>query len=301
MICPCPKCDARTELDLSHIPEEGTSAKCPECKTRFWISKESFARRAVKKEGKALCYYCNNELNDYLDCPTCGVMYPDYCIVQTAKPVKRKKRKSSSAISFSLRTQRRTRSSFATQQTTERASKSVLVAVALLAVVLVLAVAGGIAYSHNKSEKQYTAGYFRALMGIKLGTDLNLRQCAAISATAKAKMAAGQAFDLRSSDRDKAKIAVARNDVDLLMKEIPAPPQKFIKANESLTRLYGVYAKSYALVDAPAGSLQSFSDSAGKVDGEFKQAAQELKAGLPAELAAAYQNALPKYPALRDL
>jgi hypothetical protein len=287
-------------LDLSRIPEDGTSAKCPECKTRFWISKESFARRAVKKEGKALCYYCNNELNNYLDCPTCGVMYPDYCIVQISKPVNRKKRKTSSSISFSLRTQRRTHTA-AQQQPTERSSKSILITVALLAVAVVLAVAVAIPYLNKQAEQKYTASYFRALLGIKLGTELSLKQCAAISASTKAKASAGQGFDLRISDQDKAKITAAKNDIDILMQKIPAPPQKFIKANENLTRLYGIYAKSYTLAVAPAGSLQSFSDSAGKVEGEFKQTAQELKAGLPAELAAAYQKALPNYTALRDL
>jgi hypothetical protein len=300
MICPCPKCDAKTQLDLSHIPEDGTSAKCPECKTRFWISKESFARRAVKKEGKAFCYYCNNELNNYLDCPTCGVMYPDYCVVQISKPATRKKRKTSSSISFSLRTHRRTRSA-AQQQHTERSSKSMLITVALLAVAILLAVAVAVPYLNKKAEEKYTASYFRALLGIKLGTELTLKQCAAISAGTRAKVAAGQGFDLTISEQDKAKITAAKNDIDVLMQKIPAPPQKFIKANENLTRLYGTYSKSYALAAAPAGSLQSFNDSAGKVEGEFKQAAQELKAGLPVELAAAYQKVLPKYAALRDL
>ena len=300
MICPCPKCNAKTQLDLSHIPDTGTSAKCPECNTRFWISKESFARRAVKKEGKAFCYYCNNELNNYLDCPTCGVMYPDYCVVQISKPAKRKARKTSSSISFSLRTQRRTRSA-AQQQPTERSSKSVLKTIALLAVIIVVAVAIAVPYLNKQKEQKYMAGYFRALVGIKLGTELTLKQCTAISSSTNTRTAARQDSGLSISDQDKATITAAKNDVDILMQKVPAPPKKFIKANENLSTLYGIYSKSYTLAVAPAGSLQSFSDSAVKVDGEFKQAAQELKAGMPAELAEAYRKVLPRFTALRDL
>jgi hypothetical protein len=300
MICPCPKCDAKTQLDLSHIPEEGTSAKCPECKTRFWISKESFARRALKKEGKALCYYCNNELNNYLDCPTCGVMYPDYCIVQLSKPDKRTKRKSSASISFSLRSQRRTRSG-TQQRPTERSPRSILISIAIAAVAVVLALAVGIPYFHSKTEHEYMSGYFRALYGIKLGADATLKQCAAASANARTKMAAGQTADIRLSDEEKTRLNLAKNDVDALMQKVPTPPQKFVKAGENLNRLYGVYTQSYTLAVAPAGSLQSFTDSTAKLDNDFKKTAAELRSTLPPELADAYQKAIPKYKALKDL
>jgi hypothetical protein len=300
MICSCPKCDAKTELDLSHIPEEGTSAKCPECKTRFWIAKESFARRALKKEGKTLCYYCNNELSNYLDCPTCGVMYPDFCVVQMSKPVRRKQRKTSAQISFSIRPQRRSRAVSQQEEPTEKTSKSILVTVGLLVLVAVLAVAIAIPYLNKKSEQKYATNFIRALYGIKLGTDSSIRQCATISAGAKAKISAGQNV-LNISEEDKTKLDAAKKDVDTLMQRLPKTPKKFSKVNENLARLYGIYTKSYSLAAAPSGSLPGFTDSAGKLESEFRQAAQELKASMPTELAAEYQKALPKFKGLQDL
>lgn len=302
MICQCPKCDAKVQLDLSHIPEEGAGEKCPECKTRFWISKESFARRALKKEGKSYCYYCNNELSNYLDCPTCGVMYPDYCVVQLAKPVKRLKRKTSSAMSFSFRPQKRSRSGLQ-QLPAERSSKSpksILVAVAVLVIIAVLAAAVGISYFNKRAEQRYTAGFFRALYGIKLGKDFSIKVCGDTSAATRARMTAGQGADLRVDDNARAKMDSVKTDIDALMQKIPAPPKKYAKTNENLVRLYGVFSKSYALSRTPTGSLQSYIDSSAKVDSEFKQAAQDLKMGFPPQLAEDFQKALPKYKALQD-
>jgi hypothetical protein len=304
MICQCPKCESKTQLDLTNISEEGTSAKCPECKTRFWISKESFALRATKKEGKSLCYYCNNELNNYIDCPGCGMMYPDYCVVHLTKPVKKAKRKTSSSLSFSMRSQRRSHPGSlvhpeSLSHSTKRASKKLLVAISILILVAVLAVALGIPYYNKRLETTYTAGYLYALNGIKLGTDLSLKECGTIIATAKSRSAAGQGADLRVGEDVTSRLNSAKTDVDAMMKTVPAPPQKYAKANENLVNLYGIYVKSHTLASAPSGTVQSFSDSAAKLEGEFKQSAAQLKSNLPPELAQAYQDVLPKYKALR--
>jgi len=299
MICQCPKCDAKTQLDLSHIPDEGTSAKCPECKTRFWISKESFARRAIKKDGKAFCYYCNNELNNYLDCPTCGVMYPDYCIVQTSKPVKRKKRKTSAPISFSLGSQRRTRVG-EPRVSAQRSPKTLLVTIIILALFAVLAVAVGVPYFNKRVQQQYFAGYFRALSGVKLAADQSFKECAAAAAATRARMGVGQGSDVQVNSDVKFRLNAAKNDVDALMKKVPTPPEKFVKSNENLNRLYGIYTKSYDLATSPAGNVQTFSDASARLEADFRQASQELKTGFPPELADAYQKALPKIKALKD-
>src|ERR1700687_2341971 len=99
----CPKCNAEIEIDLSNLPEDGAHTPCPECKGRFWISRESYARRALKKEGKLYCDKCGNELGHSIVCAACGVMYPDYCLVQTAKPPRRQVEKADFSLSFSLK------------------------------------------------------------------------------------------------------------------------------------------------------------------------------------------------------
>src|ERR1035441_3358055 len=86
MTCSCPKCHAQIEVDFSSIPENGTFTPCPECKGRFWTNKESYARMALKKEGSTYCDKCGKELGHQIVCAGCGVMYPDYYLVQASKP-----------------------------------------------------------------------------------------------------------------------------------------------------------------------------------------------------------------------
>jgi hypothetical protein len=292
---PCPKCNAMTEFDGSHIPEEGSSAKCPECKTRFWIARESFARRAVRKEGKALCSYCSKELGDYLDCPTCGAMYPDICAVQLSKPVAKKQRKTSAAIGFSIRSERRSRSF--TAQPAEKSSKTLLTFIILIIVVALAGAAIGIPYFNKKAEHAYSDGFFRALYGLKLGADQNFKQCATMSADARAT---GQNLSLLVSEKDKSRLNSAKSDIDLLMGRLPRPPQKYIKVNDSLTKLYGVYTQSYTLASAPSGSLPAFTSSAVALENEFRKASQELKGNMAPEQAEEFTKIVKKYKQLED-
>ena len=300
MIFPCPKCEARTELNASTIPEDGTSAKCPECNTRFWITKDTFARRAIKKEGKSFCYFCNNELSNYLDCPTCGAMYPDFCVVQLAKPVKKKKRKSSSSISFSIRPQRISRSTRSEQQTTQRASKPLLTAVVALVLAALLIAAIAIPYFNSRAEKQYTASYMYALYGIKSGVERNIKTCSLIAADGKARVESGRNFEPRTTPEEQVTLAKIKEEIDRSMTKAAKPPVKFGKQHEQLGRLYDSYTKSYSLAVSPSGSLPAFTDNINKLDSEFKQRAQELKAGMPAEMSAALNKAKVKYRGLQD-
>jgi predicted Zn finger-like uncharacterized protein len=292
----CPKCSTRTEMDGSHIPEEGASAKCPECKTRFWIASESFARRAMRKEGKALCSFCNNELSNYLDCPTCGAMYPDINIVQMSKPVARKQRKTSAAVGFSIRPQSRARAF--NHQPAEKSSRNLLITISLL-VLLALTGAGiGFLYVNSKAEQTYTDAFLRALYALKLSSDAQFRHCATLSASAKTS---GQDLAHLVTDKDKSRFASGKNDIDTLIGRIPTPPEKYIKVNNNLAKLYGIYSQSYALSVSPTGTWPAYTDSSVNLENEFKQAAKELKTSMPANLAEKFSKTADKYKPLKDL
>lgn len=300
MIFPCPKCDARTELNASTIPEDGTSAKCPECNTRFWITKDSFARRAVKKEGKTYCYLCGNELSNYLDCPTCGAMYPDFCVVQLAKPVKRKKRKSSSSISFNIRPQRISRSARSEQLTTQKASRPLLTVLVTLALTALLIAAIAIPYFNSRAEKQYAEKYMYALYTIKSGTERNFKACSLIAADGKARVDSGRNFEPRTSPEEQVTLTKIKDEIDRSMLKVSKPPAKFSKQHEQLARLYDSYTKSYSQAVSPSGSLPAYTDSTGKLDSEYKQRAQELKSGMTPEMSEALSKAKVKYRGLQD-
>jgi predicted Zn finger-like uncharacterized protein len=294
---PCPKCSAKTEFDGSHIPGDGVSVKCYECKTHFWVARESFARRALREKTKALCASCNNELGNYLDCPTCGAMYPDICVVQLSKPVTKKQRKTSATIGFSITPERRTRS-FAAAQPSEKSPKSLLTIIALVIVVALAGAAIGIPYMNKKAEKTYSDGFFRALYLLKMSTDYNFQLCEKLSADANAT---GQNPAFLVTEKDKSGLNSAKNDIDLLMGRVSKPPQTYSKVNDNLVKLYGIYTQSYTLVSAPAGSLPAFTNSATTLENEYRKATQELKGSMPSKMSERLKELSNKYKQLENL
>jgi hypothetical protein len=306
MKCTCPKCKAEIQLDLPPLTEEGTSSPCPECKTRLHVYNESFAARALRKVGEISCLKCGNELGHSIHCPSCGVLYPDYFVVSIGR---RRVRKVKTIREF--RASKAGRSELvaprpgaaplsAAQKPGTNTSKILLITVSL--VVLAIVVSLGIrAYQQHNAESQYTANYFRALYCIKTAADRSLKTCAKISVDWKGNLDAGRNVDPHISVQDEADLNKVRGEIEKYMQKLNPPPGKFITANEKLANLNGVYTKLHSLAIAPSGSLQSFTESASKLDSEYKKAAQELKASLPEKLAEELNKAKVKYKGLRDL
>ena len=295
MFLPCPKCGAMTEYDGSNVPSEGVSSKCSACNTRFWISRESFALRAFRKEGKAFCSHCNHVMANYLNCPDCGSLYPDICIAQLSKPVKRKQRKTSASIGFSIRPERRSRTISAAP--VEKSSKSILSVLVLLIVVVLAATGIGVAIYNSRANDAYTKAYFRALAGLKQGAEQNIKLCTNLTTEARKT---GLKLSSLVTDKDKTQLISAKSDVDLIMGRIPKSPQKYIKANESLAKLYGVYTQTYNLASAPSGSEAVFADSAANLEREFKKVSQELKGNMTSDMTEKFQQLAKKNSRFQD-
>jgi uncharacterized protein YbaR (Trm112 family) len=305
MICSCPKCHAQIEVDLSLIPETGTFTPCPECKGRFWINKESFSRMALKKEGNTYCDQCGKELDHVIVCRECGVMYPDYYLVQASKPPRRQVEKPD-LFSLSFAHKQATPTSYAytytgTKKSGERTPKVHLKRVGLLVIVALLAVGAGYFYNIKKSEQEYAKNFMRALFIIKSGTDLSLNTCAKISADWKSGMDAGQNSAPHISPETETSLITVKDATDKYLQKLVKPPQKYVKAQAKLADLYGVFTKVNALALAPSGSFPSFKDSANRSEAEFKTAVNELKASLPPELSTELKIAKTKFRGLQDL
>ena len=300
MMCSCPKCQANIEVDLSRIPEEGTLTSCPECKKRFWTGRESHARRALKKEGGIYCDKCGNLLDHSIVCRACGVMYPDYFLVQASRPPRRQIEKAGFSINFTLKPAAKSYSYTAAKKTAEKSSKSLFITVGLLVLVVAAAVAGVVSYQNMKAQQQYALNFVRALYVIKTGTDLSLKTCAKLSADWQAKLSAGQNIAPRVSVADETDMKTVKVEIDKYMQSLSKPPEKFLPANDKLARLHGINAKLYSLTVTPSGSLPAFADSVAKSENDFKLAAQELKAGLPAMLAEELNKAKTRYKGLQN-
>lgn len=305
MKCTCPKCSAKVELDLdlSSVPAGGTHGRCPQCSARFPISKETFASRAVRKAEETTCAHCGNPLAHSTFCPACGQLFPDY-FVAGAK-VQRQQAKSMSEsfgifgrISFSGKAKKKTY--VAHQKSTQKSVKSKVTTLVVVIVVIAAAVTAATLYNIRRAEQLFARNYFRAVTVTKYGMDVSLQTCAKMAADWKAKRDAGQNIEPKSSADDQARLAKAKDSAERSLATLANPPKKFITARDKLVKLNDVYKKANSLALAPSGSPQEYSDAATKVDAEFKQAAQDLKANLPPALTEELTAAKAKYRELKD-
>ena len=306
MICACPKCTARNEVDLAEIPEGGTSTNCTACKARFLITRESIAHRAYRKAEDAHCAKCGNDLGSSLHCPSCGELYPDYFVAEAPDVARKQARKIVEAfsslkdLSFEWGAKPKSvprytsRAKSVTPVSREKSRKFAMVVSGLMLLVVAVA-SGGWFYMQNKAQQQYAENYIKALYGVKSGMEYGLKACSKISEEMKSR---GNA---RISPEDEIKMGKVKDEVDKIMQKLKDPPGKFGQANEKLTKLYEIYKSVYILAISPTGSSARISGVASKAESEFRQGTQELKSSLPEELSEALKKGKNKYRGLRDL
>lgn len=297
MRCSCPKCTVKIEVDASLITEEGSYTPCPECKSRFWMNQESTARRALKKEGNIYCAKCGNELDHLIVCRGCGYKFPDYFLVQVSKPVRRKAGKSDRSMGFALKPVTQT---YALPSQSTTVSRKPLVMVIGLLVIAALVTSGAFFYHKTSLEKQYAENFILVLSGTKAGAELSLADCAKVSTEWKMRMDAGQNYIPSIPPEDAARLNKAKDRAEKNMQKLSTPPEKFVAANENLTKLVAAYNGLLAVTLKPSGSLASFTETVRNSENDFKLAAKALKDNLPAELAEEINQAKPKYIELRD-
>jgi uncharacterized protein YbaR (Trm112 family) len=304
MTCSCPKCHAQIEVDLTNIPEKGTFNPCPECKGRFWINRESYARMALKKDGETYCDKCGIVLDHKIVCTSCGVMYPDFFLVQASRPPRRQVEKLDLlSLSFTLRPAQPTSTYTYTPSAREHHIKTprprpILKTVGIAALLILLAFGINYFYNLKKSEQQFAKNYMRALYTITSGTDLSLKICTKTSSDWKMT---GQSSAPRIREEDATRLNSVKELTDRFMQTLDNPPNKFIVSKEKLAKLYDVYSKTTALAVAPSGSLAGFTSSADKSQSDFNVAVQELKRSLPPELSSELQIAKVKYKSLQEI
>jgi len=281
MICQCPKCKTDIELDHADLTEEWTSTACHECKTRFWIHKESSVRRALKKDGAIFCIRCGNTLSHLVVCPSCGLMYPDYFVARTNKVVTKGVRRKAGFTGISYSTEE---SGYSLPQKSG-IKLPPFVTTAILGVAFVaLAIGGGVTYKKRSAEHQYARTFAFCLYGIKAGRDLGIKQGGKISSEWKAKMDAGQFYSPRLADKDLADANSLKEENENTLKKLTNPPAKYAKAHEKFAKLIETYNNIYSVTTTPTGSMAGFADSVAKADNDFTAATQELKASLPEDL-----------------
>jgi len=306
MTCSCPKCDEQITLDSSDIPSEGSFNKCSACSTSFVVNKGSFACRALHKGDTISCAECGSNPGASIYCQHCHVMYPDFLFIETSSPMKRKISKILSSLNalknFKLGgTTKVYGNSYSGEPFSQGQAKAVnstarpAQLLVVVAVIIALLAGGGYYWYQDKLAAKYTENYIKALLGVKMARDLDLKFSSRLSVDMKTG-----ASPILTAIEQKAAVS-AKNDVDTLMKRIDNVPAKFTASQNSLTRLYDSYSKLHTAVTSPAGSSDQFSTSINNIDADFKNNARELKSGLPEKISTQLSITSKKFKALQDL
>lgn len=313
LICSCPKCSAKIELDLTQIREDTASDNCPACNARFVLTRESFARRATRKASEINCAHCGGQLDHSQYCPSCKALYPDYYAAEFPDAAKKRARQnrnlfgglknfsfewgSSSAPSIDYKPM--LMDSEPWQEPVGWKKKNIITGVST--VVIVALIAFGINfYSHFKAKKQYAASYVMALYGIKTGTDLGLAMCGKISADWTVKSSSGQNVPPHASVDEENQLNKVKAQTDKYLQQLNDPPSVFAESNERLLKLNGLFVKLHAAVLNPPGTITNFVELTQKTENDFKVASADLKKNLPTELSELLDIAKAKYRGMKD-
>jgi hypothetical protein len=314
LICSCPKCSAKIELDFAQITEDTTSNNCPACKSRYVLSRESFARRASRKAAEINCAECGGQLDHFQYCPSCKALYPDYYAAEFPDAAKKRSRQNRDLFgglknfSFEWRTSSVPSIDYKPvlmdsepwqESAADSKKKNIVLGVSALVIVGLIAI--GISfYNHAKAKKQYAASYVMALYGIKTGTDLGLTICGKISSEWATKGAPGQSTPPFSTVDEENQLNRVKAQTDKFLQKLNDPPAAFAESNEKLLKLNGLFVKLHAAALKPSGSVTNFVELTQKTGSDFKVATEDLKKNLPAELSAELAIAKAKYRGMKD-
>ncbi|HOI15967.1 MAG TPA: hypothetical protein PK036_06460 [Geobacteraceae bacterium] len=300
MNCTCPKCKASTHIDHSEITEKGIDRICDACKSRFWLYRESFGGRALKKRGEIFCATCGGELDRSIACPSCGILYPEYVFAQATKAVPKRTVHVRSTYYIRRRPARKPLpKKTVTPKKPVKKLKIVNKYTISAAILAVLTLVGSVVYSKYQAVKEYSANYTKVLYGIKTGTDLSLKPFEKIASSSASSFSPLDPVPSLSSN-EQSRLNTIKTQVDKNMKKTDNPPEKFVSAKENLNTLYGVYVKIHALALQSSGSIRDSLESAENLKTEFKKSSRELKSALPKQLSDELENARAKYRNLRD-
>ncbi len=234
---------------------------------------------------------CGSVLDPSLACPSCGVLYPDFVVAQSTKPVRKRKARIPRSFTVSYRPSRKTgprpqhKPVAVPKKQVEKKSRIKGYAITIAVLAVVAAIGTGI-YLKRQTEMMYSKNYIRALYGIKVGVDLSL-------GSFKNSLAS------IGSSKDETKTGKVKNEVDNLMQKVNKPPKKYVAANEKLDRLYQIYTEIYNISNKPSASLRSYADTAEKLERDFEKGMKDLESSIPLEISAELESARIKYKALR--
>jgi len=316
MICTCPKCAAAVEFEPSQMPAEGKPNPCPTCKSIFVLSRESFSKRGYHKASALNCVHCGGTLGSYINCPTCGVLYPDYYVSIDPKLVRRRGQAEKleallevfKGFSFTLKpsvlggvTERAKKAPTASKSAIfSGVNKRVKVLAVCLVVLAALGGAGGYYYVIMQARQAYIRSFVKEIYVAKSGSELCIATSTRVATEWKAAIDAGKTFSPRLKTDEEARLAKIKDEVEKLTTTLADPPEKFAQATEALTGLSRTFTTIYTQTLKPADNYQALLDSTTKSDLELKNALQKVKSSLHEDMKDELTQAKQKFRGMSD-
>lgn len=317
MVCICPICAEKTEVDLAQMPENKFVITCANCTKQIHVIRESCACRAKRQSFEINCAHCGKLLDHHAHCNSCGKAFPDFFVTVDPDKARSESRKNSlkkvwSAISelnvsfkpsFKSTTLDAVSGYSPTRSTsgesTHSARKYAVPALGLL-VAFTLCAGGVFAYKTYTAGQKYAENYVKALYCIKTGVDSNIKKCISIKTEWEATSVSGQSFSPNNNLNEETKAAKLRTEIDKFMQLMNAPPKKFSQADSKLKEIHKIYLDTELLTQARPASLVEFRNSIDALDKKMSQSSQELKSKLPGSLKQELEKAKLKYRGLKD-
>lgn len=275
----CPNCSSRHR---GHTPRSLMTpffVVCAQCATRFLVNWKITLRRK-SAEPRVACSWCAKEQDDSDRCAYCGRPFYGYA-AGTKRPATRPG-SGSPRFNGLPRAPRRLAS-----------ARNFLLASALLAAIAVAA--SGWAWRHETGEGEYLANYVVALYGIRSGVEHCSRACTEIAADWKKDRASGRNACVEMGGQELEDLATVMHEVDLAMRKLEFPPQRYRGASEKLQALYGIYRNLDGLVKDPGESLESFTLRAEASRASFTREVKELKESMPPPLTEEFKKFSNRY------
>jgi hypothetical protein len=317
MMCVCPTCAVKTEVDLAQMPEHMFMINCLSCNKQIHVIRESSACRAKRQSFEINCSHCGKLLDHHAHCNSCGKSFPDFFVTVDPEKARSESRKNyikkiwstitDLNVSFnpSLKsTHHDAAPGYSPTRTTSgesnQLSRSYLVPALSLIVAIALTAGGVFAYKSYKSGQMFVENYVKALYCIKTGVDTNLTKSILNKTEWEAATASGRIFYPSSNANDDMDAVKLHTEIDKYMLLINKPPKKFSQAQSNLKEIHKIYVDSEKLAQSKPTSLRELSGSIETFDKKMSQTSQELKSSLPGALKQELEKAKLKYRGLKD-
>jgi hypothetical protein len=318
----CLKCSAIEQIDLPDYIEQNFKISCNACSTPIQITLESNAKRATQKSHEIYCSYCGHTLDQHPHCPSCGQFCPDYYIVEDPAEVQRKARIARSnsikqalanlktSLTWTPGSHEATSSSRASYRTSSLSTKSGsfissrtnVVKIVAISLILIVAVALPVLYFYNlKIEQRYVTNYIKTIYALHVGSEMILSSMNKAENEWKSARATGRGYTPTTDSDLEARSAKIGTEVTKLINELQQKvPEKYTPSNTKLTAFHTEFIQLQKVATRAPTSYEELTARIATTEKNVQQRKQDIKTSLDQKLQNELKAAKTKFRGFND-